>query len=128
MNSEDIGSDDHHQYDRDQNVRKKEQKENDTAGYIGPQNSDDGKCPIEIDSDSERQLDRINSSNSVPPSYGATQQHDKSSSSNNNIVQSNEIDASSSDTMMLLTANDDLLYASLLFDENMPWSDSESEY
>ncbi|XP_028404902.1 uncharacterized protein LOC114527451 [Dendronephthya gigantea] len=38
MNSEDIGSDDHHQYDRDQNVRKKEQKENDTAGYIGPQN------------------------------------------------------------------------------------------
>ena len=87
--------------------------------------SDDGKCLIEIDSDSKRPRDRISSSESVPRSY-ATQQLDNASGCYNDVVQSKN--ASSSSTMTWLTGNDDLLYASLLFDEQMPWSDSESEY
>jgi hypothetical protein len=49
---------------------------------------------------------------------------DDSSSSSNDIFLTNE--ASSSNTIWL-PGNDDLLYASLLFDEQMPWSDSENE-
>ena len=67
--------------------------------------SDDGKCCNEIiSSDFRNQLDNTSSSDGV--------------------LLNN--DSSSSNTIWL-PGNDDLLYASLLFDEQMTWSDSENE-
>lgn len=84
--------------------------------------SHDGKCRNEISSDSRIQLDETSSSDIGLPSSGEKQLDDTTSCSND-VLLSN--DASSSNAW--LPGNDDLLYASLLFDEQMPWSDSENE-
>ena len=79
--------------------------------------SDDGKhCNEIISSDFSNQLDNTSSSDCVLLSD--CDKLDSTASSSN--------DASSSNTIRL-PGNDDLLYALLLFDEQITWSDSENE-
>ena len=85
--------------------------------------SDDGKhCNEIISSDFRNQLDNTNSSDCVLLSD--CDKLDSTASSSNDVLRNN--DASSSNTIRL-PGNDDLLYALLLFDEQITWSDSENE-